>query len=249
MSFPRHVHSVIGDAAAAAWPVGGQGFNECSFTSMANALNLLAGAPRYHKNDFIREAGLFFQPRLGGTLPFLKALQLRRRGYGAHFGNLSHTDAEAVLRDLIDRGVPAIVDIYPVFQLGRLRIFGQHATVLVGYSEPYRDASGALREEYYLIDAQWPALGEFSLTANDVDRDGDGVAENYPGNRTLARSEFLRLWTSRNYCPIFRTQREHDAWYAATIERAAGPPLIGPLIQTVIGSDDRVRIGRRGAGR
>ncbi|HMP40764.1 MAG TPA: hypothetical protein PKA05_10325 [Roseiflexaceae bacterium] len=237
--FPSYVRSVVASASPLAWPVSGQGFNECSFTSIANALNLLNGAPRYRKEEFIREAGLFFQPRLGGTLPFLKASQLRRRGYGAHFGNLSHTNAEAVLRDLIDRGVPTIVDIYPAFQLGRLRIFGQHATVLVGYSEPFHDAAGTLHEEYYLLDAQWPALGAFDLAFNDVDRNGDGQAELFPGNRTLSRTEFMQLWTSRNYCPIFHSPADHQAWYATTIRREPGLPMIGRVIQAIIGSDDR----------
>jgi hypothetical protein len=241
MHFPPYVHSVVADADLRAWPCAGQGLNECSFTSLANALNLLAGAPYYAKEEFIREAGPLFQPSLGGTLPPLKALQLRRRGYGAHFGNLAHTDAEAVLRDLIDRGVPTIVDIYPAFQFGALRCYGQHATVLVGYSEPFRDAAGKVRQEYYLVDSQWPGLGMFDLAANDVDRDGDGLPEPYPGNRTLDRGEFLRVWTSRNYCPIFRTRTDHACWYRAMIRRRPGMPVISPLLDALFfGSDDRL---------
>lgn len=240
--FPPYVRSIVANSDPAAWPVGGQGFNECSFTSMANALNLLAGEPRYTKDEFIREAGVLFQPKLGGTLPPLKAIQLRRRGYGAHFGNLARTDAERVLKSLVDHGAPTIVDIYPAVQLGALRLWGQHATVLVGYSLPFRDAAGALREEYYLVDAQWPELGRFDLVSNDVDRDGDGIPERYPGNRTIERHEFLRLWTSRNYCPIFRTPADHETWYRATIRHASGPPLAGWIGQSMLfGSDDRVR--------
>jgi hypothetical protein len=242
MQFPTYVHSVVADASDAAWPVGGQGVNECSFTSIANALNLLAGAPRHARAEFIREVGPLFQPRLGGTLPPLKALQLRRRGYGAHFGRLARTDAERVLRDLVDRGVPTIMDIYTAFQLGRTRIYGMHATLLVGYSEPYRDAAGRTREEYYLVDPGWPELGRFDLCSNDVDRDGDGIPERYPGNRTLERAELLRLWTSRNYCPVFRSRAEHAAWYRATLRRAPGAPVIGRLAQALLfGSDDRLR--------
>jgi hypothetical protein len=242
-TFPPYVRSVVASAALDAWPVGGQGFNECSFTSIANALNLLNQAARYSKDEFIREAGLLFQPRLGGTLPFLKALQLRRRGYGAHFGNLARSDAERVVRGLIDQGVPMIVDIYPAFQLGRLRVFGQHATVLVGYSEPYRDAQGGRREEYYLIDAQWPSLGGFRLDANDADRDGDGVVEHYPGNRTLARGEFLRLWSSRNYCPIFPDAAAHRRWRDQTLRRPARRSVGRRIAGLVIGSDDRLAEG------
>ncbi|HWQ15526.1 MAG TPA: hypothetical protein VNL77_22180 [Roseiflexaceae bacterium] len=242
MKFPPYVHSIIADASAAAWPVGGQGWNECSFTSIANALNLLAGARRYAQEEFIHEVGPLFQPRLGGTLPPLKALQLRRRGYGAHFGNLARTDGEHVLRGLVDRGVPTIVDIYTAFQLSTTRVYGMHATLLVGYSEPYRDASGRLREEYYLVDPGWPEVGRFDLASNDADRDGDGVAELFPGNRTLERHEFLRLWTTRNYCPVFPTRAAHAAWYRATLRRAPGPPLLGRLAQALLfGSDDRVR--------
>jgi hypothetical protein len=242
MHFPPYVHSVIKEAAEAAWPVAGQGWNECSFTSIANALNLLAGAPRHTKEEFMREVGPLFQPRLGGTLPPLKALQLRRRGYGAHFGTLAHTDAERVLRDLVDRGVPVIVDIYTAFQRGTTRIFGMHATLLVGYSEPYQDAWGRLREEYYLVDPGWPAVGRFDMAANNTDRDGDGLPEPFPGNRTLERAELLRLWTTRNYCPVFRTRREHAAWYAQTLRRAPGAPFVGSLLQAALfGSDDRLR--------
>lgn len=242
MPFPPYVHSVVSDAGEVAWPVAGQGWNECSFTSIANALNLLAGGPRYAKDEFIREAGVLFQPRLGGTLPPLKALQLRRRGYGAHFGSLARTDAERVLRGLVDRRAPTILDIYTAFQRGTTRIYGMHATLLVGYSEPYRGADGVLREEYYLVDPGWPAVGQFSLAANNLDRDGDSVAEEFPGNRTLERAELLRLWTTRNYCPVFRTAADHAAWYAATLRRAPGPPLIGRVTQALLfGSDDRIR--------
>jgi hypothetical protein len=241
MNFPAYAHSIV-DADPQYWPVAGQGRNECSFTSTANALNLLVGAARYHKDEFIREAGLLFQPDLGGTLPPLKAWHLRRRGYGAHFGNLAHTDAEAVLRGLIDRGVPVIVDIYSALQFGAIRVYGQHATVLVGYSEPYVDAAGVRREEYYLVDAQWPRLGEFDLRSNDTDRDGDGIPEVFPGNRTLSRAQFLRLFTSRNYCPVFHSRAEHDAWYRETVAPPRRFPLLGRLLQMLLfGSDDRLR--------
>lgn len=242
MQYPTYVHAIVDDARPTAWPVAGQGLNECSFTSMANATNVLLGDARYTKDEFIREAGILFQSKMGGTLPPLKAIQLRRRGFGAHFGNLAHTDGERVLRDLIDLHVPVIIDIYPGFEMGGLRIYGQHAVVLAGYSAPYVDVAGVLREEYYLIDAQWPALGNFDLAANDADRDGDGTAEMYPGNRTLSRTEFQRLWWSRNYCPIFRTQVAHDAWYARTLRRHVGVPLLGHLTQGLLfGSDDRLR--------
>jgi hypothetical protein len=242
MMFPPYVHSVVGEASEAAWPVDGQGWNECSFTSIANALNLLAGERRHTKEELRREVGPLFQPRLGGTLPPLKALQLRRRGYGAHFGSLARTDAERVLRGLVDRGVPTIVDIYTSFQRGTTRVYGMHATLLVGYSDPYRDAAGRQREEYYLVDPGWPELGRFSMASNNADRDGDGTPEPFPGNRTLERAELLRLWTTRNYCPVFRSPAEHAAWYASTLRRERGLPLAGWLAQALLfGSDDRLR--------
>ncbi len=241
MPFPAYVHSVISEPHPAQWPVAGQGWNECSFASTANVLNLLAGAQRYQKEEFIREAGLLFQPRLGGTLPPLKARHLRRRGYGAHFGNLARTDAEKVLRGLIDQGVPVMVDVYIAHQWGRTRIYGKHATILVGYSDPYTDAAGVRREEYYLLDPEWPGLGQFDLYANNADRDGDGIAEPFPGNRTLSRAEFLRLFATRNYCPVFHSQAEHAAWYRTTLRRKWGLPLLGWLIQELFtGSDDRL---------
>jgi hypothetical protein len=240
--FPPYVRCVLPDGDERRWPVGEQGLNECSFTSIANALNLLAGERRYSRHEFIREVGPLFQPQWGGTLPPLKALQLRRRGYGAHYGRLARTDAERVLRGLVDRGVPTIIDIYPALQRGRLRIYGQHAVVLVGYSLPYRDAAGALREEYYLVDSQWPELGQFDLATNSADRDGDGTPEVYPGNRTVGRHELMKIWVSRNYCPVFPTREAHAAWYRATIRRRRGAPLLGAVVQGFLfGSDDRLR--------
>jgi hypothetical protein len=50
------------------------------------------------------------------------------------------------------------------------------------------------------------------------------------------------LWTSRNYCPVFRTPAEHDAWYRETMRRASGLPVIGWIGQRLLfGSDDRLR--------
>lgn len=215
--YPAYVHSVF-PTPSHQWPVIGQRKNECSFTAMTNALNCLSKDYVYQVDDFIREVGPLFQAQWGGTLPPLKAWQLRRRGYGSHYGNLRFTDCEHVLRQLIDLHIPIIIDIYTGMQVGMRRIYGQHAVVLVGYSDPYRDANGVERVEYYLIDSEWPHLGAFDISANDVDRDGDGIAEEYPGNRTLARHDFLRIYTTRCYAPIFHTPAAHETWYHATFQ-------------------------------
>ena len=65
MSFPGYVHSVVSSPDSACWPVEAQGVNECGCTSASNALNLLAQSMRFHKDDFVRQAGIFFQPRFG----------------------------------------------------------------------------------------------------------------------------------------------------------------------------------------
>jgi len=233
MAFPSYVHSVIPAADAAAWPVEGQGFNECGCTAASNALNLLARSPRFHKADFVREAGIFFQPKYGGTPSPITTWLVQRHGYGTHFGNLKDTNYEVVLRDLIDRGIPVIIEL-GIVMMGSMAVSGQHSVVLVGYSDPFRDRSGQLREEYYLVDAQWPDLGKFDLQSNDLDVDGDGVVETFPGNRTLTRRELDTLYPMRTYFPVFSTQAEHDAWYHQHMRVEAGIPLISTLVGRLV---------------
>ena len=67
MPFPSYVHSVVKSSDDTAWPVQAQGRNECGCTAAANALNLLVGSRRFNKDDFLHEAGLLFQPGMGGT--------------------------------------------------------------------------------------------------------------------------------------------------------------------------------------
>lgn len=231
--FPAFVHCVFA-APSITWPVVGQIRNACSFTSLANALNTQADAFVHTPDEFIHEAGPLFQPDWGGTLPALKVWQLHKRGYGSHFGNLRFTDCEKVLCQLIDMGIPSIIDIYTARQIGLTRIFGQHAVVLVGYSDEFIDKNGQARREYYIIDSQWPALGDFQILHNNIDRDGDGIAEDYPGNRTLARAEFLRLFSTRCYAPIFLSQLAHNRWYNRTF-RAHNPSI---WEQYISGSND-----------
>lgn len=236
MTYPTYVHSVFA-MPCAEWPVIGQQKNQCSFTAMTNALNCLAQQPHYHVEDFVREVGPLFQPELGGTLPPLKAWQLRKRGFGSHFGNLRFTDCEKVLCQLTDQGIPVIVDLHTGLQIGRQRIYGRHAVVLVGYSDEYVDSEGILRQEYYILDSEWPRLHAFALDSNDVDRDGDGLVESYPGNRTLSRAEFLRMFSTRCYAPIFATPAAHTDWYTRTFQ-ARRPSL---WQWAVTGSNDRLR--------
>jgi len=235
MPFPTYIHSVVSSPDSACWPVEAQGVNECGCTSASNALNLLAQSMRFHKDDFVRQAGVFFQPRFGGTLSPTTGWLIKRNGFGTHFGNLSRTDFEVVLRDLIDRGVPAIVEI----GLDPLNVYGGHSIVLVGYSDPYRDAAGQVREEWYFVDAQYPALGSIALSSNDLDVDGDGKPEVFPGNRTISRAEFRQIYPKKIYYPVFRTQADHDAWYRQNIQPAPSVPVIGWLTSsTLTGSYD-----------
>lgn len=235
--FPPYVHSVFAKPTHI-WPICGQGFNECNFYAISNALNTLTNQACYNPEQLKRAVGPLFQPYLGGTLPFLKSWLLKRNGYGSHFGNLRFTDAEFVLRQLINMHVPVLVDIYTAAQFGFTRVYGQHAVVLVGYSDPYTDANGIHREEYYIIDSEWPRLGEFSVDYNNVDRDGDGIAEDYPGNRTMSRNQFMRIFTTRCYTPIFTSQSGHDQWYSATFK----PHKPSLWEQLITGSNDRLRI-------
>lgn len=228
MAFPPFVHTVNRNTADSDWPVEGQGWNECGCTAASNAGNLLVRSLRYRKDDFVREAGMFFQPQWGGTPSPITSWLLKRHGFGTHFGNLQQTDYEAVIRDLIDRGIPVIIELF-VIRMGNIPVSGQHSVVVVGYSEPFRDHTGQQREEYYIVDAQWPALGQFSLRSNNWDFDGDGTIEEFPGNRTLSRDELNTAYPMRTYFPVFATQSDHDAWYDRYLRVESGVPLLGLL--------------------
>jgi len=211
-SFPAYVHAVF-EGPTTSWPMAPQRKNECSFYAQAHALNLNQIQKVYDPNVFRKNVGVLFQREWGGTLPPLKAWQLRQLGYGSHYGNLSQTDSEQVLKGLIDLRIPVIVDIYTAAQWGMTRIYGRHAVVLVGYSDSYVDHTGTARQEYYLIDSEWPQLGRCDAADNNCDRDGDGIPEDYPGNRTVSRAEFLRIHTTRTYTPIFPNAGAHAHWY------------------------------------
>lgn len=239
MQFPSYVHSVVAAADADRWPIQQQGINECGCTAPANALNILLGQRRFEKDAFVREAGVWFQPKLGGSPSPITAWLIKRRGFGTHFGTLRETDRETVLRDLVDRGVPVVIEL-GANTWGPLTVFGQHSVVLVGYSERYQDAAGQAHEEYYFVDAQYPPdRSTFGLHTNNVDRDGDGVAELFPGNRTIERDLFLRDYPTGIYFPVFKSQAEHDAWYTLHIRPATRVPLVGGLIaRTLTGTID-----------
>jgi hypothetical protein len=242
MRFPAYVHSVVQATDDAAWPVEGQGENECGCTAASNALNVLVGEWRFRKDDFVRQAGLLFQRKLGGTPSPVTGWLIRRHGFGTHFGNLSRTDYEVVLRDLIDRSVPVVIEL-GVVKVGPLAIYGQHSVVLVGYSEPFRDSAGRQREEYYLVDSQYPALGTFSLRTNDADVDGDGVPEIFPGNRTMTRQELRDQYITKIYFPVFPTQAAHDAWYRENMRERPSVPVLGRLIDRLISGSYDIWIG------
>lgn len=239
-AFPAYVHSIIPEANPARWPIQPQGINECGCAAPANALNLLLGQPRFSKDDFVRKAGVFFQRKLGGSPSPITGWLIKRQGFGTHFGSLRRADCEIVLRDLIDRRVPVVVEL-GANTFGPFHIYGQHSVVLVGYSESYMDAAGTAREEYYFVDAQYPPdRSAFGLHTNNVDRDGDGRPESYPGNRTMARDLFLRDFPTGIYFPVFPTQAAHDAWYRQHIRPVARVPLMNSLIAaTLTGTIDR----------
>jgi hypothetical protein len=230
MPFPPYVHSVIASADPAAWPIQPQGINECGCTAPANALNLLLGHCRYNKDDFVRQAGLLFQRRLGGSPSPITGWLIRRHGFGTHFGALRPADREVVLRDLIDRRVPVVIELGRN-KVGPLAVYGQHSVVLVGYSERYTDVAGNVHEEYYVVDAQYPPdRSAFGVHTNDLDRDGDGQAEPFPGNRTIARDMLLRDYPTGIYFPVFPDQAAHDAWYRAYITPERRFPVVGALL-------------------
>lgn len=239
MPFPAYVHSIVADADAAHWPIQPQGINECGCTAPANALNILLGQRRFDKDAFIRQAGVWFQRNLGGSPSPITARLIKQQGFGTHFGTLRETDREAVLRDLIDRRVPVVLEL-GANRWGPMTIFGQHSVVLVGYSERYQDAAGQVHEEYYFVDAQYPPdRSSFGLHTNDVDRDGDGVAEPFPGNRTIARELFLRDYPTGIYFPVFPSQAAHDEWSAQHIRTVTRTPLLGGLVaRALTGSID-----------
>lgn len=227
--YPAYVHAILPDVPEEEWRVQRQGVNECGCTAPANALNLLRHGSRiYDKDQFVREAGLLFQRKLGGTPSFVTETLLRRHGAGTHFGNLSQTNGEAVLRDLIRRGVPVAIELGQTM-IGPFKLYGQHSVLLVGYSDRYVDQQGVAREEYYLLDAQHIVDGQFGMQTNNVDRDGDGAPESYPGNRTLERDEFWRQYPTGIYFPVFPSQAEHDAWYAGHIRAESGHSIVNRL--------------------
>src|SRR5204863_1883504 len=127
-------------------------------------------------------------------------------------------------------------------KIGSVAVSGQHSVVLIGYSEPFRDSSGRLREEFYLVDAQWPQLGSISLSSNDRDADGDGVVESFPGNRTLTRQELHDNYPMRTYFPVFPTQSDHDAWYRQNM-RAERIPLLSSLTGPLVTGSSDIWIG------
>jgi hypothetical protein len=231
MRFPSYVHAVIPSSDADAWPVQGQGVNECGITVVANALNLLVGRHVYDKDDLIREAGWLFQRSLGGSPSPETGRLLKRHGVGTHFGNLRRTNAEAVLRDLVDRRVPVVVEI-GTNRVGPFAIYGQHSILLVGYSDPHPDRNGTLHEDYYFVDAQWPRLGAFTLAANDTDVDGNPTP--MPGNRTMASAELLQWFQTGIYFPVFPSQEAHDRWYNSHMRPFKTAMLTGSIVSTLL---------------
>lgn len=246
MAYPAYVHSFDPDDQPERWPIQQQGVNECGCTAPANAINLLLGRRAFDKDQFIREAGIWFKRDVyggaGGSPSFVTGWLIKHHGFGTHFGSLRATNAEAVLRDLIDRHVPVVVEL-GANKIGPATLWGQHSVVLVGYSDRFKDHDGRDHEEYYFVDAQYPASGiGFGLATNDVDNDGDGVVEHYPGNRTIARDVFLRNYPTGIYFPVFPSQAEHDRWYAAHMSLGSQIPVLSAITNRFLtGSPDMWR--------
>lgn len=240
MNFPPYVHAVLPDVSEDKWMCQAQGINECGVTTPANALNVLSRGQRfYDKNQLMHEAGPLFQRKLGGSPSFITATLLKKHGAGTHFGNLSRTDGDAILRDLIDRGVPVCIE-FGQNKIGPIPVYGVHSVLLVGYSEPFTDATGNHHEQYYVIDAQYTVNGAFSLDTNNIDLDGDGVVESYPGNRSYERVEFWSKYPTGIYFPAFPSQDLHDAWYRQHIRPQFSLPVLGWFRNTLLtGSYDR----------
>jgi peptidase C39-like protein len=233
MRFPDYVHSVIDSPDEAAWPVQGQGENECGCTVAANVLNMLAGSRQFSKDDFVREAGIFFQRWMGGSASPVTGWLIRRHGRGTHFGNLLLSDAEVVLRDLIDRQVPVVVEIGK-HNLPHLpiHIYGEHSILLVGYSVAHPDRAGVLHQEYYFVDSQAQGFNTIDLHANDFDV--DKVPTPLPGNSTLAREDFLSQFQTGIYYPVFAAQAAHEEWYQAHMSKRSGIPLLSWVTEALL---------------
>ena len=67
MPFPSYVHSVINSSDSADGRSRRRGSTQCGCTAASNALNLTMRTLRFRKDDFVRWAGLLYQPKLGGT--------------------------------------------------------------------------------------------------------------------------------------------------------------------------------------
>jgi hypothetical protein len=245
MAFLASVHSVLSAEVDDAWPVEGQGRNECGCTAAANALNLVSRQRRFTKDKFVHEAGLLFQRDLGGSPSPLTGWLIRRHGFGTHFGNLSRTNHHQALCELIDLGVPVVVEI-GVVKIAGISFYGRHAIVLVGYKNGAQPDEAPIPEEFYFVDSEWPALGKFDLAANNVVDPATGAVTRYPGNRTMSREEFDRNYITRFYFPVFLSQAAHDAWYLARMVPSGRVPIVGALREwSLTGSYDVLRTDKK----
>ncbi len=214
--FPSYVHSLLRDVSPELWNVQEQQGGTCGIIAASNALNVLHhGTAKFDREDLLKTAHGWIH-RTYGSASFTTEMILRRHGAGTHFGNLRFTNGEMVLRQLIDLSVPVCVEL-DQNMFGFIPIYGLHTAVLVGYSDRYTDASGTTHEEYYFVDSSYRPNGIWSIESNNVDRDGDGIPEVYPGNRTMSRHEFVRRFPTGIYFPVFPSQEDHDAWYERTM--------------------------------
>jgi hypothetical protein len=239
--YPSYVHCILPTIPKHCWHVQEQEGGTCGIVAASNALNLLRhGTAQFDREDLLATAHGWIH-RTYGSASFTTEMILKRHGAGTHFGTLRATNAEAVLRALIDQGIPVCLEI-DQNTFGPLPIYGLHTIVLVGYSTPYRDAWGNDHEEYYFLNSSYRPNGAWSIESNTVDRDGDGIPEAYPGNHTMERHEFLKRFPTGIYFPVFPSQAAHDQWYRTHMQQRKRWPVLGWLrAQWLSGSFDLAR--------
>jgi hypothetical protein len=61
----------------------------------------------------------------------------------------------------------------------------------------------------------------------------------------MLREEFLRMYETRIYFPVFPSQAAHDAWYQANIRPANGFPLVNWVGSALFTGTHDIWVGSR----
>jgi len=238
--FPPYVHAVLPTVSPELWNVQEQEGPTCGIVAASNALNIVRHGQAHYTRDQLLSTAHGWISHKYGSASFTTEMILRRHGAGTHFGNLRFTRAEDVLRQLIDMNIPVCIEL-DQNKIGVVPIYGVHTIVLVGYSDSYTDAWGRTKEEYYFVDSAYRPDGFWSIQSNNVDRNGDGMAETYPGNRTITRQEFIQRFPTGIYFPVFPTQADHDTWYRKALYSKKSFPILGWIRnQFITGTNDQL---------